>query len=265
VSAPYLITVYARSSIAGRLYDLPAQRERYRLRLGELNDELWRVPELLDQADAIRNLAWDASREAVAEHKSYLRSHGERLRVALQQPAPEWVDEPPPAPPFDACVGTSEPLSGAFSTEWGNLSNPGDIFANGSRDFDVAMQMEGQPLAAGFVGRAGQLDLGGGPLSGLRLLGQRTDGWIVAVDMGLPIEVFEPGHHPLHSFESYGTVGLVNPQTGAFSFLGLVGDGFVELERATMEDGDVVSGRFEAQAHYFVCPSTIIAFSQPPE
>lgn len=252
---PYLITVYAAGTIANRLYAIPAQRALYRQRLGELNDSLWDVPSMLDRVTALSRLAPDSSREAVTRLRSYIRSHGDALRSALAEPAPEWpVAEP--APPGDACEGTFGELSATFSMQWGSLANLADVALNGSPDVQASLVLDGAPLTAAFRGRAGED--GFLPNATLRLLGQREDGFFVLIDLGLPIELFEPGYHPLHSFESFGLVGLVDPVTGQFANLGLLGDGGIELDEASLEPGGTVSGRLSAKASYFSCASTII-------
>jgi hypothetical protein len=252
---PYLITVYATGTIANRLYAIPEQRALYRERLGELNDALWDVPSMLERVTVLSRLAPDSSREAVTRLRSYIRAHGDALRSALAEPAPEWPVAAP-TPPGDACQGTSGELSATFSMQWGSLANVADVVANGSPDVQASLVLDGEPLTGAFRGRAGED--GFLPNATLRLIGQRTDGFYVLVDLAMPIELFEPGYHPLHSFESFGLVGLVDPVTGQFANLGLLGDGGVQLDEASLEPGGRVSGRLSAKASYFSCASTII-------
>ena len=67
---------------------MPEQRELFRARLGELNDQLWEVDALLEQTAAVGRIAPDVDREAMAAHEDYLRSHGDAVRAALAEPAP---------------------------------------------------------------------------------------------------------------------------------------------------------------------------------
>ena len=216
---------------------------------------------MLERVTALSRLAPDGSREAVTRLRSYIRAHGEALRTALAEPAPEWPVAAP-TPPGDACQGTFGELSATFSMQWGSLANVADVVLNGSSDVQASLQLDGAPLTGEFRGRAGED--GFLPNATLRLIGQRTDGFYVLLDLALPVEVFEPGYHPLHSFESFGLVGLVDPVTGQFANLGLLGDGGIQLDEASLEPGGRVSGRLSAKASYFSCASTIIALVTPP-
>jgi hypothetical protein len=167
-----------------------------------------------------------------------------------------------PTPPGDACQGTFGDLEATFAMEWGSLANIADVVVNGSPDVRASLELDGAPLTGAFRGRAGED--GFLPNATLRLIGQREDGFYVLVDLAMPIELFEPGYHPLHSFESFGLVGLVDPATGQFANLGLLGDGGIQLDEASLEPGGRVSGRLSAKASYFSCASTIIGLITPP-
>lgn len=258
---PYQITVYAAGTLSNRLYAIPEQRARYRQRLAELNDTLWNVPQLLERVEQLSRLAPDASREALTRLRSYIRAHGEELRTALSQPAPDWPVAPPPQP-GDACQGTFGDISGTFSTVWGTLADVDDVVATGSTDGDVAVELDGAAFVGDFRGRAGE-DGFLPDTATLRFVAPREDGFYLLMDLAFPIEVFEAGYHPLHSFESFGLIGLFEPVSGQFINLGLLGDGGVTLEEASLQPGGRVSGRLSAKASYFVCASTVLAFAPP--
>jgi hypothetical protein len=260
---PYQITVYAAGTISNRLYAIPEQRARFRERLAQLNDTLWDVPTLLREVDALHRLAPDGSREAVTRLRSYIRAHGEALRAALALPAPDWPVLAPPAGPVDPCQGTFGAVSGTFSTEWGSLADIGSQLATGSVDTAVDLELDGAPFAGAFRSLAGENGFLGN--ASVRLVAPREDGLVMLVELGMPVELFEVGHHPLHSFESFGLVGLWSPATN-FINLGLLGDGAVQLDEASLEPGGIVSGSFTAKASYFVCASTVAAaLAAPPE
>lgn len=260
---PYLIQVYAAGTLSSRLYALPEQRERYRQRLAELNDTLWVVPEMLERVAALQRLAPDASREAVTRLESYIRSHGDALRTALAEPAPSWPVAPPPPPP-DPCQGTFGELTGTFSTAWGgNLANLANGLTQGSEEVQATLQLDGVPFAGPFRASAGE----GGFIpddATLRFIAPREDGLWLLVDLLLPIELFEPGYHPLHSFESLGAVVLFEPISGQFFQIALIGDGGVQLDAASLELGGAVAGSFSAKASYFVCASTVASLILAP-
>jgi hypothetical protein len=260
-SVPYLISVYAEGTLSSRLYSLPEQRARYRQRLAELNDTLGDVPTLLADVEALQQLVPEGSRADATRLRSYIRNHGETLRAALALPAPEWV-EVPPQDPGDACAGTFGALSGSFSTEWGSIEDTLDVALTGAPGSDLSIVIDGAPLQGGFLSRAGE----DGFLPGtgdLRVVMPRPNNWYVVLDLSLPIELFEPGYHPLHSFESYGRFSVFQPDFDAFIPLGLIGDGAVQLDRASLEPGGAVSGSFTGKVSYFGCAGPLLAFVAP--
>jgi len=163
----------------------------------------------------------------------------------------------PPQAPGDACQGTFGDLSATFSMQWGSLADISDVVVNGSPDVQASLEVDGGPWVGALRGRAGED--GFLPNATIRLIAQRNDGVHLLLDVAMPIELFEPGYHPLHSFESFGLVGLVDPVSGQFATLGLIGDGGVQLDAASLEPGGTVSGRLTAKASYFVCASTLLA------
>jgi hypothetical protein len=61
-----------------------------------------------------------------------------------------------------------------------------------------------------------------------------------------------PGRYPFHAFETSGLVGLIGVG-GAFTFIGFVGDGELELTRAAATPGAPVAGRFDAVLYQTAC------------
>lgn len=257
----YDVTVYAAGSIANRLYALPGERQRYRQRLAELEAQLWRVPDLLARIDDSARLTRDASRADLARLRSYVRSHGDELRAALQQPAPDW---PEPAPeqqqPNDECFGTAGAFSGTFVTEWGNVDDFNELSAESSSQFDTSVEIDGALFPGRFQGRAGE---SAPDVATLRMLAPRPDGLYVLVELNMPLELFTPGYHPFHSFESVGDLGVFHPMFGPFRFA-RIGDGAVQLDEASLQPGGLVSGRFDGIINYYVCVETVAQFFRPP-
>jgi spore coat protein H len=260
---PYEITVYAAGSLSNRLYALPDQRARFRQRLGELNDTLWDVPTLLARVEVSSRLARDSESEGLTRVRSYIRNHGEMLRAALAEPAPDWPQAAPgEQQPPDPCQGTFGDIAGSFDTEWGFLADPADVVLNGSEPRPGSAGVEGTRFEGGFRARAGEDGFNPGTAS-LRIGAPQGDGFYLVIDLSMPLELFEPGYHPLHSFESYGQLALYQPDFDAYVPMGLIGDGGVQLDRASLEPGGKVSGSFTGKVSYFVCPSTIKAFFPP--
>jgi hypothetical protein len=193
--------------------------------------------------------------------RNYVRNHGDAVRAALQLPAPEWPD-PVPAQPGDACLGSAGALSGSFTTQWGNIDDVLALSTNGSPDFDVSIEIDGAPFSGAFRGRAGETAFTPGAAT-LRMVAPRPDGFYVMVELNLPLELFEPGYHPLHSFESYGDFGMFHPAFGGPFRFGRIGDGGVQLDRVSMEPGGTVRGSFTGIINYYLCTETLTGFFPP--
>jgi hypothetical protein len=252
-------TVYAAGTIANRLYALPSERDRYRQRLAELEQQLWQVPDLLARVDQSTLLTRNASRADLARLRSHLRTHGDALRAALLLPASDWP-EPPPPQPGDACLGSAGAFSGTFVTRWGNIDDFNAIATEGTSQFATSIEIDGALFPGTFQGRAGE---GAPDIATLRMLAPRPDGLYVLVELNMPLELFTPGYHPFHSFESVGDFGVFHPQFGPFRFA-RIGDGAVTLDEASLEPGAVVSGRFDGIINYYVCVETVAQFFTPP-
>lgn len=259
-SIGYDATVYAAGAIANRLYALPEQRARYRARLAELNDTLWQVPSLLERLDGLSRLVPSASRAHLTQLRSYLQNHGQVLRAGLLLPAPDWPAPPPPQP-RDACYGSAGAFSGTFTTDWGDISNLAALGRNGSPLFDVSIEIDGALFPGSFRGRAGESAPG---IATLRMLAPRADGWYISVALNMPLELFEPGYHPFHSFESVGDFGvfhpILGPLFGGLTPFGRIGDGGVQLDQASLQPGGTVSGRFDGIVNYYLCADTMVGF-----
>jgi spore coat protein H len=234
----YDITVYARSRLARRLYDVPEQRALFRERLGELNDELWDEAALLAQADSIAALAPDSAPDAMDAHRAFLRDHGAALRAALALPAPEAVDTPEPPPPD--CPLSRSAMGGTFTTFW--ESQDGEA--------QIALELDGAPVDTTFFPSA-QPDLDPTRAT-LSLFGPLDDGRNVLLLLLLPRQLITPGSYRFHGSEALGVAGVTTAD-GAFTTLGLFGDGELRFSRAGTSPGDPVVGSFQAVLYQSAC------------
>jgi hypothetical protein len=254
---PYEIAVYASGALSSRLYALPEQRARYRQRLSELLDTLWDVPALLGEAEVLSRVALDSDRSDLALVRSYVQNHGERLRAALAEPAPEWP-EAPPAQPADECRGTFGEISAAFSTVWGSLADRAAVALGSSEPLPGKAAIEGSVFEGTFRAGAGSDGFVAGN-AGLQLFAPQGDGFYVFAELTLPLELFEPGYHTLHSYESFGRFGMYQPDFDIFIPFSVIGDGGILLERASLEPGGAVTGSFTGTINYYACLSGIKA------
>ncbi len=237
----YDITVYARGHLARRLYDVPEQRALFRQRLGELNAQLWDESALLAQAEAIAALAPDAAPDAMTAHREFLRSHGQALRAALAEPAPE-ISDPAPAPPV-TCPLRWSPLGGSFSTFW--ESNEGTA--------ELALELDGAPLQSEFFPSA-QPDPDPTRAT-ISLAGPLPDGRTVLLLLLLPRALLAPGNYRFHGSETLGVAGAIGAD-GAFTTLGLFGDGQLSFSRASTSPGAPLRGELQATLYQNTCLGT---------
>ncbi|MEY2930101.1 MAG: hypothetical protein RL033_850 [Pseudomonadota bacterium] len=235
----YDITVYARSRLARRLYDVPEQRALFRQRLGELNDQLWNESTLLAQADAIAALTPDAAPDATDAHREFLRTHGAALRAALAQPAPEIADTPEPPPPN--CPLSQSPIGGTFSTAW---QSDAEGFA------DVQIQLDGGPVPITFY--PSMIADPDPTRATLFFYGPLEDDRSVQLQVLLPRQFLAPGSYRFHSGETLGVAGAVTAD-GAYTLLGLFGDGELRFSRAGTTPNAPVTGEFHAMMYQTAC------------
>jgi hypothetical protein len=246
---PYFPSVYAGARLTERLYALPEQRELFRARLGELNERLWDVDALLEQAAAVARIAPDVDVDALTAHEDYLRAHGDEVRAALETPAPAPEALEPLTPPSPrSCVG-GRSVTGEFTGTWHGED----------ASFRVDVDMDGQPHSADFYGSFANDDTD--PRLATFSVVAELDAerqWLLLLN--IPEQLLLPGRYPFHAFETGAIMGIIGPE-GAFTFVGFVGDGELELTRAASTPGAPVAGRFNAVLYQTACadPNNAVA------
>ena len=250
-TTPYEISVLARAALTRRLYDLPEQRALYRQRLGELEEQFWDEASLLAAADDIERLVPDVDPVAMAAHREFLTSHGDALAAALTEPPPEIID--PALPPPPACPTPVSPISGSFSVPW---ANPG-----GSSTAEIALELDGAPVTGTFSPSA-QPDANSTTGASLTFFAQFEGGRSLLVLIILPLELITPGTHPFHSFETFGLIGLTDP-SNPFTTLGLIGDGSIRFDSASVETDGLITGSFQATLYQSACFGPPLAAPSP--
>jgi hypothetical protein len=236
---PYHPTVYAGAKLARRLYALPDQRELFRARLAELNDELWDEPALLEQSAAIAGVAVDVDDAALEAHEEFLRTRGATLRAALGEPAPapEALEPPPPVPP--SCVG-SRRITAELDSTW--------QLGGGSA---VDVELDGRAQHWDFTG-AIDTDQADPQDALLNLFSPLEGGAGLVLLIFMPEQLVRPGTHTFHSFETWGLLAS-STDTGGFNTLGLIGDGQLQLDSAATTPGAPFTGRFDAVLYQTAC------------
>ncbi|HTV26082.1 MAG TPA: CotH kinase family protein [Polyangiaceae bacterium] len=243
------LTVYATGALANRLYNLPAERERFRALLAELNDTLWDAGALEARLDALAERSTDAWPGAVAAQRAFLRTHSDALRAELAQPAPEWIvggiDQVLP------CRGTTSRVSGEFDTLFtvGGLQPSFEV--EGS--FQAEAALVGAAPDALWIGVAGRDPNAADPSGSVQLVGILPDERSLFIGLQLPASAFAPGVHPLYNFESVGFAAYTSAAQPSGAFLGFVSEGAVEFDAAGLGDGARVAGRFEGELFQTRC------------
>lgn len=231
--------VYARALIARRLYALPAERARFRERLGQLLEQAWDPDVLIDELDALAALASDTLPEAVDTLRDHLAEHPDLVRAQLAAPAPDWIDNASEASP---CFGTIGDFNIEFATDYGDLEALDPALGM----FEVGLAMDGRQLPSGFwFGRAGLDTAAEAPTSAVRALTFFEDGRGVFLQLNMPPAELSPGDRPFHGFESGGVVVVLDGD--ASRFIGFISEGTIELEAASSEPGAPVRGRASGQ------------------
>jgi hypothetical protein len=240
-SRPYFPSVYAGARLTERLYALPEQRELFRARLGELNDQLWDVDALLEETAAVARVAPDLDFDAMGTHEDYLRSRGDELRAALTEPAPAPEALEPTTPPVPrTCVG-SRPITAEFEGFW----------QGEGASLVLEVELDGQPLSAELVGTFDN-DAADPRLATFNLISPLDAERGLFLAFNLPEQLLLPGRYPFHAFETSALMGIIGPGD-AFTFLGFIGDGELELTRAARTPEAPVAGRFEAILYQTGC------------
>ena len=243
------LTVYATSALANRLYNLPDERARFRAELAELNDNLWDAAALEARLDELAGLSTDAWPGAVEAQRDFMRTHSDALRAELEQPAPEWIlggiDLSGP------CRGMVTPVSGQFDTSF--TAGPLEPSPAGGGTFQAQVIAGQQPFDAAWFGVAGRDPEAADPSGAVQLLGGAADGRLIFLGLQLPASAFVPGVHPFYNFETVGFAAFVSPAQPNGLLLGVVSEGAIEFEAASIVEGARVAGRFQGEIFQTNC------------
>jgi len=242
------LTVYATGALANRLYNLPAERERFRALLAELNDDLWDADALEARLDELAALSSDAWPGAVETQREFFRSHSQALRDELGLPAPEWrlggIDL------VGGCRGEIGTLSGRFETTFVEGALQPNPEATG---FEATLTIDGRAIEATWFGIAGRDPAGADPSAAVQLLGLTPDEQTLFVGLQLPPGAFAPGRQPFYNFETVGFAGYNSPAQPNGLLLGFVSEGAVTFEAASLSAGAPIVGSVEGQVFQTNC------------
>jgi hypothetical protein len=247
------VSVYAVGSIAQRLYQIPATRDLYAATLREVLDQAFREDDLLAEIDRMQALVAPviarsgpsvaaAQALAVEELRKWVRGRRAVLLADLAGGPPQWAQPPKQS----ICVDLAGSIQVAFGTTFGTNQEP-DAFRTGSGA--VAGVYRRTPLSVGRVGAAAGLDKNDpeDPWTVVDIVAEATDGRLYTIWLGLNPERLAAGD-TRGSFDdgfAWGGIGVWNPSTYTWTFMGGFVAGKVELDQAGQTPGAPLSGRFE--------------------
>jgi hypothetical protein len=248
------VSVYALGAISNRLYAETEGRQLYVKALESVLGTAFDETELVSAIDRMQSVITPVlsgmgaetvrtQAEAAAALRTWIAGRRAVLMADLGNGPPEWSQ--PRKNAF--CVDLAGDLEGVFATSFGTNKAP-DIFVVGNgavagvyRKVTLSVRRVGSQ--AGYD-RNAQVD----PWPVIDITAEGTDGTSYNIWIGVNPQQFRDGASgPFDSTFAWGGVGLWNPRTWQWTYLGGFVGGKVELERASLADGAPVRGRFEAR------------------
>ena len=239
LARPAPVSVNASAMLPFRLYGLAEIRTRYFARLRELLDTVWDEDALIADIDRFAAVfSTDADETALENARLYVRRRRQTLEAELALGEPVWDF---PLNPEAICFNTEPELHATFSTTFGT-SAAFIPFGQGESELSIIIDGEEQKFTvqAATAGRSAQF--GGRP--SVNIFGLRADGSMVIVALVFEESEFTAGSPEFHGFSTFGAVtALVN---GNLQILGVLSEGSIFLEAASMEEGAPVTGEVTA-------------------
>jgi hypothetical protein len=245
------VSVYANGALANRLYGIAETRQLYAATIREVLDRAFREEELLSEIDRMQALVAPvlgrsgaevaaAQAKAVEDLRAWVRGRRAVLLEDLAGGPPEWQGPMKQS----ICVDLAGEIEGAFSTSFGTNREP-DIFGTGNGV--LAGVYRRQALSIRRVGSQAGYDKNAqsDPWPVVDITAEATDGTSYTIWIGVNWR-FRRRERPLRGF-AWGGIGLWNPRTWTWTYLGGFVDGRVEIDRAGLAPGSPVAGRFRAR------------------
>ena len=240
LTRPEPVSVTAFGMLPYRLYGLPEIRTRYFARLEELLDTMWDEDAIVAEIDRFEEvLAPHAAEDVVEQLRTFVRGRRQAIEEELALGHPVWDF---PLKPDERCFNTNPELHFSFSTTWGTLG-VGNPFGKGEASLSIILDGEEQTFRAQTAVAVRSPQFFDRP--SVSVFGLREDGSMVLVTVVFEEFAFEPGSPEFHGFSTFGAVvEIINGQ--APSVGGVLSEGTITLEAASMEDGAPVTGEVTA-------------------
>ena len=240
-------SVLAFGFLAHRLYQWPPSRQLYHQRLLELLETVWDGASLAAEVERMRTLLLPhlSAQQAATFNakndfrKSWVMSRKQQLLSELQPVAPDWEL----GPRQTICWPKAGVVSGAFVTSWGSagfdpLSSSGEVTTD-IEDIGVLGNVSCTARIGTADGQVGE--------AVVEIIAQGSDNLFFLTRLIGPVSALAPNtSHPIDFLTFRGYLGYFIPLENTFSAFGLLHQGVLSFEAATLQPGQLISGSFSA-------------------
>lgn len=240
-------SVSAKGAIARRLYATPRLRARYAAKMTELLNKSWKEDAILAEINRMEAMiaphlgeSAAAAKMATAAIRAFVSGRRAVLEAELKPTPPEWK-----YPPRDtACGEIVGTVKGSFVTTWGSAAkmNP---FMTGTGSFDLAIPKD-KPQSSLAVGVASGEDFATSGRAQVLVVGNFPDGKARTLSFHAVPEIFVDGQKSPYDWQSVFAFLLDMEPGKAPMITGILTDGSIQFDKASMKPGEKVSGTFSA-------------------
>lgn len=239
----YPESVFLGNHLMDNLWTLIDFRQRYDTRMQELLTDVWDETELKSLADQYATLT-EANSGFTQDVKDFIDGQRAKITAELGDDSRSWpkdVRNEVPVSDTPECK-TLEDITGEFEGTT-NGYQVADFDAEFTFDYRIpgeSVTLEAEPgkfLSNLWAGQDSSLTEQFIPVGKISFSKNMDDGDIFWITLVMPLDVFKPGEHPLHAFDTFGVYGSNN-----LGFLGFIGDGMINLEEASLTNGSNLKG-----------------------
>lgn len=230
-------SVSAEAALARRLYTLPAVRAEYVARMRELLVKVWDEKALLAEVARIDALLGGApGDEDVAEIERFIREREAKMTPELSAGGAAWKLQAKTTP----CFSRGDAIRGEFATTFGNLEPPNPMIIGKA---SLELSLSGKAIELAKVGVVAGLDEKANSTPAVRYVGiAGTSIYVIQLFFEKPL--FASGvTEPFHGYATWGLV-IELVQMRKLRLRGMLGQGSITLDKASMEPGAPVEGSF---------------------
>lgn len=239
----YPESVFLGNHLMYNLWPLADFRQRYDIRMQELLTDVWDETELKSLADQYAALT-EANSGFTQDVKDFIDGQRAKITAELGDDSRSWpkdVRNEVPVSDTPECK-TLEDITGEFEGTT-NGYQVADFDAEFTFDYRIpgeSVTLVAEPgafLSNLWAGEDSSLTEQFMSVGKISFSKNMDDGDVFWITLVMPLDVFKPGEHPLHAFDTFGVYGSNN-----LGFLGFIGDGMINLEEASLTNGSNLKG-----------------------